>query len=100
MLLWLTYTVGSDQAPWIGIDNGFWPYSIAQNQFLGSRRTRSPKSCLSFLLLGNGWVQGRSESDVALIEDPQGNPDPEGVEEEKIDPSVHMSAYFLGLNTG
>jgi hypothetical protein len=44
--------------------------------------------CLSFLLLGRCWIQSRGEGSVALIEDPQGNPYPEGVEEEKIDPSV------------
>lgn len=61
----------------------------------GSRRTRSPnRAALSFLLLGNRWVQGRGEGDVALIEDPERDPDPEGVEEEKVYPSVRMSASF------
>lgn len=90
---------------WFGLDSLDWYRQrflayCRQNQFFGSERTGSPncfESCLSFLLLGSRWVQGRRESDVALIEDPQGNPDPEGVEEEKIDPSVRMSASLSWL---
>jgi hypothetical protein len=53
--------------------------------------------CLSLLLLGRYWVQSRGESSVALIKDPQGNPYPERVEEEKIYPSVCMSVSLSFL---
>jgi hypothetical protein len=70
-------------------------YCISLNLFLGSELTQSRKGlemcCLSFLLLGRCWVHSRGESSIALIKDPQGNPHPERVKEEKIYPSMYMS---------
>lgn len=59
----------------------------------GSFWAFSHSVALSLLLLGSG-VQSRCKGSIALVEDPQRNPDPKSVEKEKVYPSMCFVSLF------